>query len=64
MAEDGTSSVPSKRKGSSQEDWDNIKEDVFRIHILENETLEATMIQIESMHGLRAKFVRPQYTER
>ena len=64
MAENGTSSVPSKRKGSSQEDWENIKEDVFRIHILEDQTLKTTMIQIESMHGLRAKFVRLQYTER
>lgn len=64
MADNGTSSVPSKRKGSSQEDWENIKEDVFRLYILEDQTLNATMIQIESMHGLRAKFVGLQCTER
>jgi hypothetical protein len=64
MADNGTSSVPSKRKASSQEDWDNIKEDVYRIYVLENQTLTATMNQIESLHGLRAKFVRLQYTER
>ncbi len=63
MADNGTSSVPSKRKGSSKEDWENIKEDVFRIHVLEDQTLNDTMIHIESMHGFRAKFVRLQCTE-
>lgn len=64
MAENVSSSVPSKRKRATEEDWENAKADIFRIHILEDQTLNTTMAQIESTYGLQAKFVQTQIYER
>jgi hypothetical protein len=57
MADGCTSTVLGKRKPAGALLWEHVKPDVFRIYILEGQTLNITMAEIEAIFGLAAKFV-------
>jgi len=57
MAGNATPSRLGKRKYNSSEDWDNFKEEIYRVYVLEDRTLELTMKHIEKMNGPRAKYI-------
>jgi hypothetical protein len=57
MADGCTSTVLGKRKPAGALPWEHVKPDVFRIYILEGQTLNVTMTEIEAIYGLTAKFV-------
>lgn len=57
MADGCTSTVLGKRKPAGALPWEHVKPDAFRIYILEDQTLNITMAEIEAIYGLAAKFV-------
>jgi len=50
------SQKPSTLERNNQK-WDSMKMDIYRIYVDDKSTLEATMSQIEELHGFNARWV-------